>query len=145
MNASLAEEIFGPLPKPLHLGISVSNLETSVEWYSESLGFTLTKQVDLSENLRIAILEYQRFGVELIELKESQKNALAGKEILAQHLTQGIVHFAFEVADVDATATVLRARGIKFASEPTNLAELGVRYFHIYDCDGNLLEFGQRI
>src|SRR5258708_9362516 len=122
MNASCAEEIFGPVPKRLHLGISVSNLETSVEWYSESLGFTLTKQVDLSENLRIAILEYQRFGVELIELKESQKNALAGKEILAQHLTQGIVHFAFEAADVDATATVLRARGIKFDSDPPNLA-----------------------
>jgi catechol 2,3-dioxygenase-like lactoylglutathione lyase family enzyme len=50
MSASLAEEIFGPLPKPLHLRISVSNLETSVEWYSESLGFSLTKQVDLSEN-----------------------------------------------------------------------------------------------
>jgi catechol 2,3-dioxygenase-like lactoylglutathione lyase family enzyme len=145
MDASLAEQIFGPLAKPLHLGISVSNLETSVEWYSGYLGFTLTKQVDLSDNLRIAILEYQGFGVELIELKESQKNDLAGKEILAQHGTQGIVHFAFEVADVDATATVLRARGIKFACEPTNLAELGVRYFHIYDCDGNLLEFGQRI
>jgi catechol 2,3-dioxygenase-like lactoylglutathione lyase family enzyme len=145
MDASLAEQIFGPLAKPLHLGISVSNLETSVEWYSEYLGFTLTKQVDLSDNLRIAILEYQGFGVELIELKESQKNALAGNEILAQHGTQGIVHFAFEVADVDATATVLRTRGIKFACEPTNLAELGVRYFHIYDCDGNLLEFGQRI
>jgi catechol 2,3-dioxygenase-like lactoylglutathione lyase family enzyme len=58
MDASLAEQIFGPLAKPLHLGISVSNLETSVEWYSEYLGFTLTKQVDLSDNLRIAILEY---------------------------------------------------------------------------------------
>src|SRR5258708_16812648 len=129
MNASLAEEIFGPVPKPLHLGISVSNLETSVEWYSESLGFTLTKQVDLSENLRIAILEYQRFGVELIELKESQKNALAGKEILAQHLTQGIVHFAFEVADVDATAPALPAMAIKFALHPTNTADSGLPHF----------------
>jgi catechol 2,3-dioxygenase-like lactoylglutathione lyase family enzyme len=145
MDASLAEQIFGPLAKPLHLGISVSNLEMSIKWYSEYLGFTLAKQVNLSENLRIAILEYQGFGVELIELKESQKNVLAGREILAQHLTQGIVHFAFEVANVDATATVLRERGVIFACEPTNLAELGVRYFHIYDCDGNLLEFGQRI
>jgi methylmalonyl-CoA/ethylmalonyl-CoA epimerase len=145
MDASLAERIFGPLAKPLHLGISVSNLETSIEWYSTHLGFTLTKQVNLSEGLRIAILEYQGFGVELIELNESEKNALAGKEILAQHQTQGIVHFAFEVVDVDTTAAVLREKGAKFACEPTSLAELGVRYFHIYDCDGNLLEFGQRI
>ena len=145
MDASFAERIFGPLAKPLHLGISVANLESSIEWYSKYLGFTLTKQVDLPENLRVAILEYQGFGAELIELQGSQKNALAGKEILAQHNTQGIVHFAFEVANVDATATVLRERGAAFACEPTNLAEVGVRYFHIYDCDGNLLEFGQRI
>jgi catechol 2,3-dioxygenase-like lactoylglutathione lyase family enzyme len=112
MNASLPEEIFGPLPKPLHLGISVSNLETK-------------RRVDRAEGI--------------------SKERISRKEILAQHGTQGIVHFAFEVADVDATATVLRARAIKFACEPTNLAELGVRYFHIYDCDGNLLEFGQRI
>jgi catechol 2,3-dioxygenase-like lactoylglutathione lyase family enzyme len=145
MDVSFAEQIFGPLAKPLHLGISVSNLESGIEWYSKYLGFTLTKQVDLPENLRVAILEYQGFGAELIELKGSQKNILAGKEILAQHHTQGIVHFAFEVANVDATATVLRERGVTFACEPTSLPELGVRYFHIYDCDGNLLEFGQRI
>jgi methylmalonyl-CoA/ethylmalonyl-CoA epimerase len=145
MDASLAEQIFGSVAKPLHLGVSVTNLETSIEWYSKNLGFTLTKQVDLAENLRIAILEYEGFGVELIELKDSRKNALAGKEILTQHSTQGIVHFAFEVANVDATATVLRESGVAFACEPTSLPELSVRYFHIYDCDGNLLEFGQRI
>jgi methylmalonyl-CoA/ethylmalonyl-CoA epimerase len=145
MDASLAEQIFGSVAKPLHLGISVTNLETSIEWYSQYLGFTLSRQVNLQENLRIAILEYRGFGVELIELKESEKNALAGKEILTQHSTQGIVHFAFEVANVDTTATVLRQREAKFACEPTSLPELGVRYFHIYDCDGNLLEFGQRI
>src|ERR1700748_2703943 len=145
MDGSLSEKIFGSVAKPLHLGVSVTNLETSIEWYSKNLGFTLTKQVDLAENLRIAILEYQGFGVELIELKESGKNALAGKEILTQHSTQGIVHFAFEVANVDATASVLRESGVAFACEPTSLPELSVRYFHIYDCDGNLLEFGQRI
>ena len=145
MDASLAEQIFGSFAKPLHLGISVTNLETSIEWYSQYLGLTLSKQINLQENLRIAILEYQGFGVELIELKESEKNALAGKEILTQHSTQGIVHFAFEVANVDTTASVLRETGVTFACEPTSLPELGVRYFHIYDCDGNLLEFGQRI
>ena len=61
--AALALLTIRELDPPLHLGISVSNLETSVEWYSEYLGFTLTKQVDLSDNLRIAILEYQGFGV----------------------------------------------------------------------------------
>jgi catechol 2,3-dioxygenase-like lactoylglutathione lyase family enzyme len=113
MNSSLAEQIFGSLAKPLHLGISVSSLETSVEWYSKHLGFTLTKKVALSEDLRVAILEYQGFGIELLELKGSQQNPSAGKEILTQHMTQGIGHFAFEVVDVDATASVLGSKGNK--------------------------------
>ena len=62
MDASPAEQIFGPLAKPLHLGISVTDLETSIEWYSKYLGFTLTKQVDLPENLRIAfVICHSRF------------------------------------------------------------------------------------
>ena len=84
--SSIAEEIFGSSPKPLHLGISVSNLEASVKWYSETLGFEPAKRLDLPEvQFRVAILEYQGFGVELIEVKGSSKNPLAWKEPGPQH------------------------------------------------------------
>jgi methylmalonyl-CoA/ethylmalonyl-CoA epimerase len=142
---SLPEQIFGPAPKPLHLGISVSNLEESIKWYSETLGFTLAKRADLSAHLRIAIVEYQGFGIELIEVRGSDTNPLAWRDPGAQHLRQGVVHFAFEVADLQATADTLRERGAQFACEPTTLKELGIQYFHIFDRDGNLLEFGQRL
>jgi methylmalonyl-CoA/ethylmalonyl-CoA epimerase len=111
-TSSLAEQIFGSSPKPLHLGISVSNLEESVKWYSENLGFALTKRLDLPEvQFRVAILEYQGFGVELIEVKGSSKYPLAWKEPGPQHKIQGIVHFAFRVNDLDATEKVLRDKG----------------------------------
>ena len=139
------EKIFGTAPKALHLGISVSNLEDSTKWYCETLGFTLAKRADLSAHLRIAIVEYQGFGVELIEVRGSEKNPLAWRDPGAQHLRQGVVHFAFEVADLDATAQALRENGVQFACELTTLKELGIRYFHIFDQDGNLLEFGQRL
>ena len=78
----LPENIFGSTPKPLHLGISVSNLEESVKWYSETLGFTLVKRADLSAHLRIVIVEYQGFGVELIEVRGSQANPLRGTTLV---------------------------------------------------------------
>jgi methylmalonyl-CoA/ethylmalonyl-CoA epimerase len=145
-TSSIAEEIFGPSPKPLHLGISVSNLEESVKWYTETLGFEPVKRLDLPEvQFRVAILEYQGFGVELIEVKGSSKYPLAWKEPGPQHQIQGIVHFAFRVNDLDATEKVLRDKGAQFACEPTVLEGLGIRYFHIFDNDGNLIEFGQSL
>jgi catechol 2,3-dioxygenase-like lactoylglutathione lyase family enzyme len=144
--ASTAEQIFGPSAKPLHLGISVSNLEQSVKWYTENLGFELVKRLDLPEvQFRVAILEYQGFGVELIEVKGSTKNPLSWNQPGPQHRIQGIVHFAFRVDDLSATEKIFRDRGARFACEPTVLEGLGIKYFHIFDNDGNLIEFGQSL
>src|SRR5580704_6689176 len=143
---SIAEEIFGPSPKPLHLGISVSNLEESVKWYTENLGFEPVKRLDLPEvQFRVAILEYQGFGIELIEVNGSAKNPLAWNEPGPQHKIQGIVHFAFRVNDLDATEKVFRDQGARFACQPTVLEVLVIRYFHIFHNDGNLIEFGQSL
>ncbi|MBV8379126.1 MAG: VOC family protein [Verrucomicrobia bacterium] len=145
-TGSVAKQIFGSSPRPLHLGISVSNLEESIKWYTETLGFEPAKRLDLPEvQFRVAILEYQGFGVELIEVKGSSKYPLAWNEPGPQHRIQGIVHFAFRVDDLDATVKVLRDRGARFACEPTVLEGLGIRYFHIFDNDGNLIEFGQSL
>jgi methylmalonyl-CoA/ethylmalonyl-CoA epimerase len=143
---SIAEQIFGSSAKPLHLGISVSNLEESVKWYTETLGFEPVKRLDLPEvRFRVAILEYRGFGVELIEVNGSAKYPLAWNEPGPQHKIQGIVHFAFRVDDLDAAEKVLRTRGARFACEPTVLEGLGIRYFHVFDNDGNLIEFGQSL
>ena len=145
-NRSIAEQIFGSSPRPLHLGISVSNLEESVKWYTETLGFEPARRLDLPEvQFRVAVLEYQGFGVELIEVKGSSTYPLAWNEPGPQHKIQGIVHFAFRVDDLDATEKVLRDRGARFACEPTVLEGLGIRYFHVFDNDGNLIEFGQSL
>jgi methylmalonyl-CoA/ethylmalonyl-CoA epimerase len=146
MNKSLAEQIFGPAIRPLHLGISVSNLEESVKWYTAMLGFQPSKRLDLSGgSVRVAIVEHQGFGIELIEVKDSTKYSLAWQDPGGQHKTQGVVHFAFLVDDLDATANVLREKGARFACDLTTLEGLGIRYFHIFDIDGNLVEFGQRL
>jgi catechol 2,3-dioxygenase-like lactoylglutathione lyase family enzyme len=81
----------------------------------------------------------------LIEVKGSSTYPLAWNEPGPQHKIQGIVHFAFRVDDLDATEKVLRDRGARFACELTVLEGLGIRYFHVFDNDGNLIEFGQSL
>jgi methylmalonyl-CoA/ethylmalonyl-CoA epimerase len=146
MNTSIAEQIFGPTIRPLHLGISVSNLEESVKWYTETLGFQPSKRLDFpSGSVRVAIVEHQGLGIELIEVKDSAKYPLAWQDPGGQHKTQGIVHFAFLVDDLNETANILREKGVRFACDLTTLEGLGIRYFHIFDNEGNLIEFGQRL
>lgn len=80
-----------------------------MKWYTETLGFEPSKRLDLPEvQFRVAILEYQGFGIELIEAKGSSANPLAWNEPGPQHKIQGIVHFAFRVNDLEATEKVLR-------------------------------------
>jgi catechol 2,3-dioxygenase-like lactoylglutathione lyase family enzyme len=81
----------------------------------------------------------------LIEVKGSSKNPLAWNQPGPQHRIQGIVHFAFRVDDLSATEKVFRDKGARFACEPTVLEGLGIKYFHIFDNDGNLIEFGQSL
>jgi catechol 2,3-dioxygenase-like lactoylglutathione lyase family enzyme len=146
MSNSAAEKILGTTPKTLHLGISVSNLEASVKWYTETLGFEVSKRLDLPDTrFRIAVIEYQGFGVELIEVAGSGKSPFAWQEPGPQHRIQGYVHFAFQVDDLEATERALQERGAHFACPITVLESLGIRYFHIFDNDGNLIEFGQRL
>jgi methylmalonyl-CoA/ethylmalonyl-CoA epimerase len=143
---SIGERIFGPVPKTLHLGISVANLEASLKWYTETLGFEVSKRLDLPEiQFRVAVIEFQGFGVELIEVAGSGRNPFAWQEPGPQHRLQGYVHFAFQVDDLDATEKALKERGVRFACPPTRLEGLGIRYFHIFDNDGNLIEFGERL
>ena len=146
ISNSVAEKIFGAIPKTLHLGISVSNLEASLKWYTETLGFEVSKRLELPDiQFRVAVIEYQGFGVELIEVAGSGKSPFAWQEPAPQHRIQGYVHFAFQVDDLDATEKVLKDKGARFACPPTVLEGLGIRYFHIFDNDGNLIEFGERL
>ena len=95
-----------------------------------------------SKSVWIAVGDYE--GAR-IEVKGSSKYPLAWNEPGPQHKIQGIVHFAFCVDDLDATENLLRNRGARFACQPTVLEGLGIRYFHLFDNDGNLIEFGQRL
>lgn len=55
--------------KPEHVGISVKDLEASVLWYREMLGFSVDKVVDVPDDVgRVALLSHGDFRLELFEI-----------------------------------------------------------------------------
>ncbi|MCD7972666.1 MAG: VOC family protein [Candidatus Azobacteroides sp.] len=47
---------------------------------------------------------------------------------------------SFSVDDVDKTYAVLKAKGVMFINEPTNMADWGMRTVHLRDPENNLIE-----
>jgi hypothetical protein len=60
--------------------------------------------------------------------------------LLPKHLRSEGNRFA-GLCPFGATAKIFRDRGVRFACEPTKLEALKIRYFHIFDRGGKLLEF----
>jgi len=129
--------------RPSLTAISVANLDESVRWYADTLGFTVvTQRAFAGQRLRLAILERDGFRVELVELEGSQPAAKllpAGAGNPA--MIQGFGKLAFTVGDFDAWLARVRRAGVRFQLEPQTNAEDGTRSFIILDNNGNWLQF----
>src|SRR5579859_977625 len=95
----------------LHTSITVRNMEESLRFYTEVLGLEFERRRPIPENhAEIAFVKDPESGAR-IELThwEGKDRFEAGEQL---------DHFAFEVADLDAYLSRVRARGVKVAKEP---------------------------
>jgi len=135
--------------KSVWAAIVVSDLDSSSKWYQDNLGYKITKKMDLPEHkLRIVFLQLNGFTLELIEFQESVAFDAVKKKVpeLKDHdHLQGIVKLGFQISDVNALASALKARGVKLRMEPTDDPEFHDRFFLVVDPDGNTLQFFQEL
>ncbi len=125
-----------------HVGICVSSMDRSLAWYKDILGFEIRSQAHVPDRgLKIAFIRCGDLEIELFEREGSIAQRPAETNVLESFQYQGYRHFAFRVADVDATYADLEASGQTLAIPPTTNEALGVRYCFIQDPDGVLLEF----
>jgi len=109
-----------------HTGIVVEDLETSMCFYRDLLGFQVKKQMEESGSFINTILDLERVAVttvkmaapdgqmiELLKFKThpSRKSARSINDI-------GITHIAFTVDDIDRKYQQLAGAGISFVSPP---------------------------
>ena len=123
--------------KPLHVGISVSNMEASVEWYRKNLGFE-KKQDDYAPPLkaRVCFIEKDGFELELFQYDDPKPIPEERKTPNTDLQTIGTKHVAFLTDDMQALKAGFLENGVDIENI---LFENSVReYMHkdVYICRG---------
>jgi catechol 2,3-dioxygenase-like lactoylglutathione lyase family enzyme len=137
-----------------HTGITVSNLERSLGFWRDILGFELSHTAHQTGEIAKEIT-----GVEGAELKLAVLKAPGGHKIeLLEYLAppdrkkhadlrpcdMGAVHVALFVDDLDAVLEKILASGWKAAGRPQTLKSgpnAGKRAIYVRDPDGTTIEF----
>ena len=126
----------------LHAGISVYNMEESVEWYKKNRAFEVIKEDGYVPPLKAKIVFIGKDGFE-IELFEYDEPKEIPKERLTPNTdlqTVGTKHIAFETDDMAALKEGFVANGVDIAHEVTRE---GNSVMFVRDCNGVLIEFIQ--
>lgn len=132
-----------------HVALSVSNLERSIKFYQDIIGFKVIcilesgPQMPLAEVAGIpgctAQIAHLSLGNTLLELFE-YKNP-HGKTIPSDknQFDLGWIHMGFTSTDSRADYAKLKAKGIKFLSKPIEFRP-GVWVVYFYGLDGEVCE-----
>ena len=132
-------------PKPLvtlnglHVCIAVKNLDTSIEWYCQVLGFNVLQQKNFPElSARMVYLESQGVEIELVESKNIKSFERSAPPIA--HLgIQGISQLSFRVNDLSTTMEQLKGFAIDILFGPVDAQELKLKAIFIRDNEGNII------
>lgn len=130
--------------KPIHWGVSVPDIEESIKWYCDVLGFTLEFKEFLPQaHAKVAFLKYNDdYRVELFEV-EGAKPLPEGRSIPNEDLkTHGNKHQAFSIKNIHKFVDYLKSKNVVIAKD---IFQVGQDYVvFINDNAGNLIEFIQK-
>jgi len=134
-----------------HVGITVSDLERSIEFYRDVLGMTLRSKGESSGEMISRVVgvpgthiksAYFEAGDLVLELFQYLEPAGGRQKASLRQIDVGHYHLAFLVDDIDEAHEKLTARGVRFSDVPQHF-ESGVGAIYFWDPDGVALEFIQ--
>jgi catechol 2,3-dioxygenase-like lactoylglutathione lyase family enzyme len=133
----------GYVGKPLHVGISVLDMEEALGWYERNLGFRLVKDCGFLDRLgaRICFVESDGFQLELFQYQSPNPIPPERLHPNTDLQTVGTKHLALSVADMAETRKRLTASGVSIVHEATMDRDLVI---FIRDCCGTLIELIQQ-
>jgi methylmalonyl-CoA/ethylmalonyl-CoA epimerase len=129
--------------RPDHAGISVADLEASIAWYCDVLGFSLDRVVDIPEDTgRLALLRNGDFILELFCISGAAPLPEERRHPAGDLRTHGIKHVAYAVHNIRALMKELRAKGVDVVWDV--VLHDGALCAFVRDNSGNLVEFVER-
>jgi len=132
-----------PIVKPLHQGISVPDIDASIAWFQDMLGFTLVSDKFIPQlPARIAFLQLGDFSIELFEVEGAAPLPEDRRTPNMDIRTHGTKHVAYLVKDLPALMGDLKAKGVDVAMDVFPME--GDKVAFIRDNTGNLIELIQK-
>lgn len=131
--------------KPLHVGISVGDIQAAIQWYQSILGFSLLCCRHFPAlNTQIAFLKLGDFEIELFE--PDQPNPLPDERRLpiTDLQTPGTKHIAFSTDDIETLFADFREQGVDIVFGPVESPPKDALFGFIRDNSGVLIEFIQK-
>ena len=124
-----------------HIGIITNNLQRSVEFYTDVLGFSISARIEMDDvGLSAIFVEKNGSRIELMGYRGEIPKRSEGIEIkLGGNPIPINDHITFSVEDIEATVTDLKEKGVTFSLEPVQL-EGGMKLASFKDPDGVLIE-----
>lgn len=122
--------------------VSVENLATSTQWYSEKLGLSVVMQVPPQGGAAVTVLESGGLIVELVQLSEASPRPAPATT--RPELFHGIFKVGFAVKNLDRTVDQLKERGVAIVLGPYPATDTQRANLVIKDNSGNLIQlFGE--
>lgn len=142
-----------PLQRLTHVGVGVSDLERSLHFYRDLLGFAYEHELEVAgeptdtllrlkgSSLKAVYLARDGVRIELLHFASPPRPVVPRPRPMHE---LGLTHLSFRVADMDATLDALRAAGERVLEETiVRFPDFGAAACMIVDPDGQLIELVQ--
>ena len=131
-----------------HIGIVVTDMEKSLKFYRDLLGFKVKSLVDEEGEFLDNMLAHENVKNKVAKLVTEQGNTLVelidsrsyGNKKDRDFFTIGASHFAFTVDDLEKTYDYLVKNGVKFTAPPQQTPDGFAKVTFCEDPDGTPIE-----
>jgi catechol 2,3-dioxygenase-like lactoylglutathione lyase family enzyme len=137
-----------------HIGLCVSDIDRSIEFYCRALGFTEKARMKVDDDATGTLLDVPGLALDLVYLeRDGFRLELLGYTAPGTQSTDaprqmnkvGFTHLSFRVDDPDLLVAAIVEHGGRLLVERTVTFEGANRGLMLMDPDGNLLELIERL